>query len=385
MRIKKAVKVQLSLTLLLALAGTFGCGERPNRSHLLVSDVAHTPVKRQSIGNCWLYATSSWAESLHLSATGQEINLSESYWTYWDWHSKLINSSVSKINTAGGWFDASRIIRKYGYMLEEDFIASEAESEMSRTQKVAEAAVNFALTDGALKNPQDRTEDKVMLVLDLAFGVSMSTLKDKIYTATELATSPQGARVKLSLADQIAGGSAAWRVLTYPQLFGPNPRISRRIKRQRDNLLRRVFHAVNKKQPVIMSTMVEFSALNTTGDATFDYDLYLNRGYSSGQGGHLLVLEDYTVDNVPGVGSIGEGDVSPELKKAAVLGDLKYLVAKNSWGTNRPDRGLSDGYTRFTADYLNRPLPFGLDDDESDISQGSWYSALSQFIVPPGF
>jgi hypothetical protein len=77
--------------------------------------------------------------------------------------------------------------------------------------------------------------------------------------------------------------------------------------------------------------------------------------------------------------------VSNELKEAALQGDLKYLVAKNSWGTDRPDRGLSDGYTRFTADYLNRPLPFGLPEDETDISRGSWHSALSQFIVPPEF
>jgi len=105
MQIKKAGKVHSLVIVVITLTSLYACGARTAESDLLVSDVAHTPVKRQSIGNCWLYATSSWAEPLHLSATGQEINLSESYWTYWDWHYKLINSSVTKINTAGGWFE----------------------------------------------------------------------------------------------------------------------------------------------------------------------------------------------------------------------------------------------------------------------------------------
>jgi hypothetical protein len=63
----------------------------------------------------------------------------------------------------------------------------------------------------------------------------------------------------------------------------------------------------------------------------------------------------------------------------------RYLVVKNSWGTNRPDRGLSDGYTRFNMDFLNRPLPFGLEHGESDISKGRWYSALSGFVLPPKY
>lgn len=381
----KMKRLRLATNLLLTSLTFSMCGERPSTSHLSVSDVAHTPVKRQSIGNCWLYATSSWAESLHLSATGETVNLSESYWTYWDWYYKVLGSRASQVNTAGSWQDASRIIRKHGYMLEGDFIAGEADSEISATQKSAEEALNLAMSTGALKEPASRTAANVMAVLDQAFGVKISSLKDKIHPASELTTTKDASGSKLSLADEIAGGRHAWTILSYPQLFGPDPRVPLRVRRQRANVLRRALDAVNQKKPVIMSVMVEFSALNTEKSATFEYDLYLSRGYTSGQGGHLLVLEDYVVENVPGVGSIGEGDVSSELKEAALQGELKYLVAKNSWGTERPDRGLSDGYTRFTADYLNRPLPFGLPEDATDISGGSWYSALSQFIVPPEF
>ena len=47
-----------------------------------ISSVAHTDVKRQSIGNCWLYATSTWLEALAKGATGEAMNTSESWLTY---------------------------------------------------------------------------------------------------------------------------------------------------------------------------------------------------------------------------------------------------------------------------------------------------------------
>jgi hypothetical protein len=187
------------------------------------------------------------------------------------------------------------------------------------------------------------------------------------------------------LNDEVVGGAHAWKTLRYPQLYGKDAQVDSYTKQARARILKTVLKAVNAKVPVIMSSMVEFAALNRDNNATFEYDLYIKAGRSSGQGGHLIVLEDYVVDNVPGVGRIGEGDVSDELKEAALTGDVQYLVVKNSWGSNRPERGLSDGYTRFEMKFLDLPLPFNLEHDETDISKGDWYSALSSFVVPPEF
>ena len=371
------------VTGLLGLATS--CGRQFPKARLDVTDVEHTPVKRQSIGNCWLYATSTWAESMHLSASGQTVNLSESYWTYWDWYEKILNGTGDEINTGGEWWLASRIISKYGYMLEGDFLPEEADEQMSATQRMAEFAINEALSTGALKSSTDRTPQSVMTALNEAFGVTMDALADKRHSAHELKTgvAPNGSAWTLN--DEISGGAHAWNQLSYPQLWGKGvePRIWDR--RKRASILQRVLRATNDKKPVIMSSMVEFAALNTENNATFEYDLYLKKGFSTGQGGHLIVLEDYVVDHVPGVGTIPEGNVSDELKRAALSGNVRYLVVKNSWGTDRPDRGLSDGYTRFMMDFLNKPLPFGLEHGESDISKGTWYSALSGFIVPPEY
>jgi hypothetical protein len=361
------------------------CGENNQRSAIKVSDVRHTPVKRQSIGNCWLYATSTWAESLHLAATGNTVNLSESYWTYWDWFRKIVGSSGSTIETGGSWRLASNIIRNHGYMLEGDFLPAEAEAQMSDVQRSAEIQINEALKSGDLKDPSQRTPENVKAALNKAFGVDINSLNSKIKPAHELQTGKLVHDEPLTLADEIAGGRHAWSNEFYPQLFGENAREPRLIKRRRANLLLRVLRAVNDRSPVIMSSMVEFAALNTEKNSTFEYDLYLKKGYSEGQGGHLIVLEDYVVNNVPGVGRIGEGDVSNDLKEKALDGTVEYLVVKNSWGTDRAERGITDGYTRFEMKYLDQPLPFDLNHGDSDLKNGIWYSALSNFILPPEY
>ena len=361
------------------------CGENNQRSAIKVSDVRHTPVKRQSIGNCWLYATSTWAESLHLAATGNTVNLSESYWTYWDWFRKIVGSSGSTIETGGSWRLASNIIRNHGYMLEGDFLPAEAEAQMSDVQRSAEIQINEALKSGDLKDPSQRTPENVKAALNKAFGVDIDSLNSKIKPAHELQTGKLVHDEPLTLADEIAGGRHAWSNEFYPQLFGENAREPRLIKRRRANLLLRVLRAVNDRSPVIMSSMVEFAALNTEKNSTFEYDLYLKKGYSEGQGGHLIVLEDYVVNNVPGVGRIGEGDVSNDLKEKALDGTVEYLVVKNSWGTDRAERGITDGYTRFEMKYLDQPLPFDLNHGDSDLKNGIWYSALSNFILPPEY
>src|SRR5690606_22254175 len=99
------------------------------------------------------------------------------------------------------------------------------------------------------------------------------------------------------------------------------------------------------------------------------------------QGGHMVVLSDYTVDNAPGYGYIGEGEVSDEMKEAALAGDIVLLKAKNSWGTNRPERGLTDGYTRFDWEYLTSPLEWNWGNSE----MSSCYTTLTNFAPPPGY
>lgn len=385
---KKNTKVFLSVVAFSCFSSN--CG-RPivQTSSDKVTDIQHTPVKRQALGNCWIYATATWAESLHLAATSETINLSESYWTYWDWYNKLMTSGTAtplKLNTSGTWQVASDIIRNYGWMREGDFIPTEDTSEMSQTQAQAEMAVERELqVGGRLARPEQRTSQNVMAALDSAFGVNISTLWPKRRQAFELIVDRDQIGNWVGLDSVIASSTNwSWNQFSYPVVHGQGVEPAESTKVQRKDMLRRVLRALNDHRPVMMSFMVDFNAIKTTPYATFDLQTLKENGMGH-QGGHLVVLEDYVVENVPGVGSLGEGDMSPELKAKALEGDLVYLKAKNSWGTNRPERGLTDGYTAFRMDYLNANLPWSTEQSGSDPNRTYWQTALNGFVLPPGY
>ena len=91
----RAFSTRLPHLAALALAMLLGAGCAPTAEpesaddRSAITQVPSTPVENQAIGNCWLYATGAWAESLHLAATGQAFDISQSYWSYWDWYDQI--------------------------------------------------------------------------------------------------------------------------------------------------------------------------------------------------------------------------------------------------------------------------------------------------------
>jgi hypothetical protein len=372
-----------------ALASSFlfaaACGKtQPQTSDTLVTDVGHTVVKRQSIGNCWIYAQATWLESLLLDQTGEEVDVSESYWTWWNWYDQIVGSNVTEIQTGGFWRTSANIILKHGWVLEGEFIASEAGMEMSGAQRAALDEINAALQPGGeLHRRARRTPARVRKVLDRAFGAKMADAEAVARSADATIVGKNVLGQETTLAQALAGDAASkWNVARFPSVWGQNgvPSIQQEIARK--ELLVRVMRALNDKKPVVMSLMIDFNALDTA-DATFKKSLLEENGVGS-QGGHMVVLEDYTVKDVPGIGELGEGELSPELKAAALLGKVTKLIAKNSWGKDRPDRGLTDGYTGFDADYLFSQLAWK-NGDGSSSADVSYYTTLTDFVLPPGY
>jgi hypothetical protein len=361
------------------------CHPDENASSTKVTSVVHSPVKRQSIGNCWLYAQATWLESMLKATTGENVNVSETYWTYWDMYQKLLRNEPipeEELNTGGTWSQSRSIIRQYGWVKEEDFIPEEKDKSMSEAQACAEDYILAQGREGGTLFAQDRTPEKIRAELDKAFSCNgkykfdMNAAFDKRQKAEDTRLVDVKTRQERSLKDWLSQWNEAsvatgnsWgryegkKIPTEAEVSAYK-KIEQRIKR-----------ALNDHQPVVLSWYVSFNAANKTG--LFNLSTLADKGEMGSSGGHMIVLYDYTVKNVPNAGTLGEGDLSEEDKALALEGDLDYLVVKNSWGANRPDRPwLRDGYSRLSWDYLR---------SRYETEAGTYSPFIRGVVFPPGY
>jgi hypothetical protein len=350
-----------------------------------ITSVNQSAVKRQSIGNCWLYATTSWLEALNKAATNEELNTSESWLTYWHWYEQLANGRAGgEIETGGGFETAASLIARYGITLEKDFIKAEADAEMSSRQSSALNAVNISLKSGALKDAVARRDRKaIRKELDAAwqldaattarinavFGEGVEKTLDRAYAATapgngiirasdfpaRIKDPQSGQFVKATLADAIGTGGA-WGPrqgkLAFNSVDYPTDAVQRRA------FWKRVQKALHDQVPVMISWKVDFNAL--TSDSHFSFEQLQSRGPGR-HGGHMTVAHDYQAD-VPGLGILKAGEPATKEQMDKALSDdtkIVFLRVKNSWGGIRPDRwnqAAIPGYHDLDYTYLNGPI-----------------------------
>jgi hypothetical protein len=229
-----------------------------------------------------------------------------------------------------------------------------------------------------------RSESHVRAELDKAFScngkytVNMAAALEKARKADETMLLDVKSGQQYSLSTMLA----SWRQVGGPLYFGTvdgKKLISEDDQRNFRRLEQRIKTALNDHYPVVMSFYVTFNAPDRNG--VFNLDTLAEKAELGSGGGHMVVLHDYTVDKVPtddGFISLSEGDLDPELKEKALLGQMNYLVAKNSWGANRRDRPwLKDGYSRFTWDYLQNRYW----DEEAEVYRPFFRSV----VLPPGY
>jgi hypothetical protein len=369
----------------------------PDQTDQAISDVKHSPVKRQSIGNCWLYATATWAESMNLSATGQTANVSESYWTYWHWFDEITRGFVStEVETGGSFQVAAEIIRNYGLMNEGDFIPEEANAEMSARQASALAKINESVKNGVLKDPAKRRDravvraelDKawelkpeVVAQLDKVFGkdVSKTLRSSTTYTTGTKIIRPTAFKAKYKNGTTGAFRTVSlrtaldeWRVTNHPDYDAAAQRRFQ-IRFQK---------ALHDNQPVIISWFVDFNSMTRNG--TFEAP----PATPGRQGGHMTVMEDYQINDVPGFGTLKAGEPATQEQMAAALdpkAKIEFIRIKNSWGAYRPDRwdnAPQPGYHDLYMKYLLGPV--------KQCAEGSttncWNTVpFNDIVLPPGY
>lgn len=390
-----------------------------------VVDVPHTAVQRQSIGNCWIYSHATWIESMHLTSTGAELSLSQSYWTYWHWFEQITGSlsrdeATVEIDTGGTWATANSIVRRYGLMEEAAFVPEDTIGETSQRQASALTRINRSLAVGALSSSAARRDralvraelnaawqlgSEVVNELDTVFGTSVARTFDgnggARAAASNAVTSPS--------TFPVAYASRRAPSRTQPETIVPmNTTLTRAMRDWRvayysrgdRAFLQRMQRALHARQPVILTWDVDFNAQERRPSplrGSFNLQTLLAAGGPGSQGGHMVVLEDYEAVTSIGVLSAGvtldPNNPVDRAKLAAALRtdtEIKFLRVKNSWGTLRPDRASAPGFPGYHdlyMDYLNGPIAWCPDDDRTapDFACTDQSVPLRHLVLPPGF
>jgi hypothetical protein len=398
-----------SLAMVTAAACSPSSADEAGSADDAVTAIDMTPVKEQLVGTCWLYATAAWAEALHLEATRETINLSESYWTYWAFYDRIVRGEVDAtgwVEEKGSWGAAAEIIARYGMMNESDFIPEEAESPSSDRTVDAFNAILVSLSAGALSTPASRRDRAlVRSELDAAFGLRAETIaqldetfgKDgrKVFTASGTIV-PSGVPI-LRARDFVVAGSAAGATRTLDDYVGrdlPETNADRRsgmaVWKQvlypaanstdaaKRAVLRRVQKSLHDGLPVIVSWRVDHAAVTAEGA------LRRPSAARAQTESHLSLITDYQASNVPGFGvlPVGAQETRPEALQAALSDEaiVDLLRIKNSWGAReRQASAIPPGYHDIHRDYYNASF------ERCDGATCTNDRALAYVILPSGY
>ncbi|MBS2017722.1 MAG: hypothetical protein JST00_32895 [Deltaproteobacteria bacterium] len=372
-----------------------------------IVNVAQTDVERQSIGNCWLYAHASWVESMHKTATGEDFDVSQSYWTYWHWFDQIAGGFTSEVSTGGGWAVANEIVKKYGLMAEKDFIAADSDNEMSSRQASALSAINASLKTGVLADPAKRRDKKALRAeMDRAWGLTPDVASKLTQAFGESAT-----RTFASRTPARSEGTNIIRPQDFKVSYASGPgrapiskSLSDAAREWRQSyysrgdraFLTRVQKALHAAQPVIVSWFVDFNAMeNREGPLRGSFNMKtLNELGPGRQGGHMTVFEDYSA-KLPDGTVLPAGETlaadDPKLQRALdPRTEILFFRVKNSWGAARPDRAFAPGmpgYHDLQMGYLDGPVKKCAErNGQTDTTNcTSEQTPLKYVILPPGF
>jgi hypothetical protein len=415
-----------SVALLAALStGCTSANDGPGSDSSDITDVQHTDVERQSIGNCWLYAQASWVESMHLAATGTSFDISQSYWTYWHWYDEIRGSYGDELSTGGYQYISNEIAMKRGIIAELEFVPEDDSGEMSTRQETALDQINYELSEGRLADPDSRYDrqlvrtvldeawqlsPEVVAMLDQVFGEDGSATLSGNPNAAESTPIVSAQQFEVQYTERVAGEAQQrattldqaindWREVDYPGGYWYSGDDSQLASDRREFMIR-VQRALHDRQPVVTTWLVDFNAMeNDEGEleGSFNMTTLGDAGIAGRQGGHMTVLEDYeAVTEEFGLLEAGvtldPNDATDQAKLEAALlpsTQISFLRIKNSWGSLRPDRAFSPGFPGYHdlyQDYLDGPIAWcpSVDEKTEENCTGE-QTPFQSVMLPPGY
>ncbi len=405
------------------------CATEPPASALATNGITSIPesaVKHQGqTGNCWIYSTLAWVESIAANpVSGETKNLSVAYVNYWRWYDQITDGSQT-VSYGGWWGEAVELLARYGVASMGTFVNGDEAVVSVQAQNV----LNEALSNGELSTAEARNDRaKVIAVLNRAWGVlpSVADGMAKTFGADGLSTfdidpskasfrstkfsitSPRDVRVRLAYKDatQSATGSLATAIGTRKAGHDANLREgvfawsavdvdpTTMDATARRAFLRRLQIALHDGVPLPIVWTVVLSNWQGARNA-FAGVIDPNLTYSAYGGLHMTLLDDYEATNVPGFGTLRAGEPATHQQQIAALDDattVTMLRVKNSWGTalasiapgKTPKLFASPteaGYYDLGTDYLFSSTNAAYSDASGFVSTHR-FSGLVQVVLP---
>ena len=321
-----------------------------------LTDIPQTAVKRQQVGNCWIFATSAWVESLAYGEGGVASNVSEAYLTYHSWMrairmGRLVESDDDsepsiRIATGGYAGEALELMRRYGLMSEADFGVTTDDTARAKREIEAELSPG-----GALDTARARTRERVRTVLDRAFRVSpqVKSAMTRAFGDDLSRTIPDGADLPPSITapSEIRVGKDGGRVITLEDAIGKpiggDELVSHEgpyawadtvvgVDEALEDTVLRLKETLNQGFPVPISWVVDRD-YRSPDDGSFQ-SARIKRTDSE-LGYHESLIDDYEV-TLPSGKTLAAGKVErrQQLLDEALDGrsKIQFLRVKNSWG-----------------------------------------------------
>jgi hypothetical protein len=402
----------LGLMTLVALLGCAG-EEAPEPPAAAADEIVDVPPSRlrdqRETGNCWLYATAAWAESLERGALNEKQGssrarapapLSIAYFDYWDWFSKITGGEVKgtdakvmredQLDSGGSWGYAVEVMARYGLARASAFGGTGVLKDADITNAALDAII-ASLLDGPLKTPASRKDGalvrkeldkafklsaKVSASLTVSFGAdgkrsfTKGTASDSDVVIPPdafevLVPRAGGPSVVRSLSDAIGhrappgddpdlrAGEFAWNVVTYVR---KNPTATRAY-------FRRIQRALHAGVPIPISW---FLAANGDPDKTGAYrEVPAEPADIIDSTPHQTVIADYQVADVPGFGTLKAGTNATAAQREAALDERANIVffrVTDSYATRIVDSkrvGVNDLYVEYLTGTV-RVCPAGV-------------------------
>ena len=359
----------------LALLTTAACS-RAGGSDTASSDITSvTPPAplQESIGNCWVFATNAWIETLSGRTTGSTpVDLSEAYVSYLWWFEQIVAPpganapELFQLQVLGSWGDAADILLHYGWLPEATFLSEPAVSTFADRHAAAYAAMQNAIAHGALQTKAERANRKlvaqtlgkawglkpdVIAALTTAFGDDFG--RDLVKGNATLTGTP------LHNVDEITVGYQGAKPVTVADLFGtqaPDSQIAEGLRTgpfaysdvtppgsddKTHAFLQRAQKVLLQDMPFVMS----FTADDDDIDASGTYQKPADNTLHDGWYGHAVMVFDLAVQTTQfGLLPAGKVETRPAALAATLADDSNVVSfrARNSyWGTYAPGTAIS--------------------------------------------